>query len=230
VALDRQSIEKKDFPVGRRGYKQEAVDAHLSALADEFDELKQSALPIETLGSSASQQVRGIVEAAESSAAAIQRRAEQEAEQIRAAATSDANGTREHAREYVGRVSESTTALLQRIDTMEGELCTLIESLRTGSSRLNAELRLLEGSTEEGGGSSSRPQVEPKRDPEPAGIAVLETASAETSADAEGARLVALNMALNGTLREDTDKYLSENFQLSDRHGLLDEVYASVEG
>jgi hypothetical protein len=37
-------------------------------------------------------------------------------------------------------------------------------------------------------------------------------------------------MALNGTPREDTDKYLSENFQLADRPGLLDEVYASVEG
>jgi hypothetical protein len=35
-------------------------------------------------------------------------------------------------------------------------------------------------------------------------------------------------MALNGTPREDTDRYLAENFQLSDRGGLLDEVYASV--
>ena len=34
--------------------------------------------------------------------------------------------------------------------------------------------------------------------------------------DAEGARLIALNMALNGTPREETDRYLSENFQLSD--------------
>ena len=35
MALDRQSIEKKDFPVGRRGYDPEAVDSHLSQLADE---------------------------------------------------------------------------------------------------------------------------------------------------------------------------------------------------
>ena len=50
-----------------------------------------------------------------------------------------------------------------------------------------------------------------------------------TSADAEGARLIALNMALNGTPREETARYLSENFHLSDAGGLLDEVYASVE-
>ena len=37
-------------------------------------------------------------------------------------------------------------------------------------------------------------------------------------------------MALNGTPREDTDRYLAENFELSDRVALLDEVYASVEG
>jgi len=48
--------------------------------------------------------------------------------------------------------------------------------------------------------------------------------------DAEGARLIALNMALNGTPREETARYLSENFSLSDANGLLDEVYASVDG
>ena len=30
--------------------------------------------------------------------------------------------------------------------------------------------------------------------------------------------------------REETARYLSENFQLADARGLLDEVYASVEG
>ena len=38
MALDRQSIEKKDFPIGRRGYDPDAVDAHLKLLADEIDE------------------------------------------------------------------------------------------------------------------------------------------------------------------------------------------------
>ncbi len=37
-------------------------------------------------------------------------------------------------------------------------------------------------------------------------------------------------MALNGTPREETERYLAENFELPDRDGLLDEVYASVEG
>ena len=53
---------------------------------------------------------------------------------------------------------------------------------------------------------------------------------ADGSDDIEGARLIALNMALNGTPREETDRYLAENFELDDRAALLDEVYSSVEG
>jgi hypothetical protein len=39
-----------------------------------------------------------------------------------------------------------------------------------------------------------------------------------------------LNMALNGEPRTETDRYLAENFQLSDRGRLIDEVYAAIEG
>jgi DivIVA domain-containing protein len=269
VALDRQSIEKKDFPIGRRGYDPEAVDAHLHTLADEIDELKRSARRrSESLAAAASEQVRSIVEAAETSAADIQRQAEDEAREIRAEASSEADATREHAtseaREYVGRVSESTSGMLERIDAMESELSALIESLRTGSNRLNADLQLLDGNLAAVKNAVvPRPQFEPEqpvaRRPEPAlapapgqapepfeeaanvtgaaagevlGEPSAERAPARTNngGDDDGARLIALNMALNGTPREETDRYLAENFKLTDRRGLLDDVYASVDG
>ncbi len=44
----------------------------------------------------------------------------------------------------------------------------------------------------------------------------------------EGARVIALNMALNGSSREETARYLSENFELENPDALLDEVYARV--
>ena len=53
---------------------------------------------------------------------------------------------------------------------------------------------------------------------------------AQTSEDTDGARLIALNMALNGTPREETERYLAENYDLADGRRLLDEVYASVQG
>jgi DivIVA domain-containing protein len=259
VALDRQSIEKKDFPVGRRGYDPEAVDTHLSALADEIADFKRSARRrSDTLASSASEQVRAIVEAAENSAADIQRAAEDEAREIRQEASSEAQATREQAadqaREYVDKVSESTNAMLQRLEAMEAEFSTLMESLRTGSNRLGADLKLLQGNLSEVSAATlPRRTFEPESDGEaPQELEGVEIDAAEVVAvdgegetlptgaeglegaagadDAEGARLIALNMALNGTPREETDRYLSENFQLSDRTGLLDEVYASVEG
>ena len=267
MALDRQTIEKKDFPIGRRGYDPEAVDSHLHALADEIDELKRSARRrSESLAAAASEQVRSIVEAAETSAADIQRQAEDEAREIRAEASTEADATREHAtseaRDYVGRVSESTSGMLERIDAMESELTALIESLRTGSNRLNADLQLLEGNlTAVKNAVVPRPQFEPEqpvsRRPEPApasasepfeqAVEVTGAAGGEVIAEAssdpapapqvrtnggddDGARLIALNMALNGTPREETDRYLAENFKLTDRRGLLDEVYSSVEG
>jgi DivIVA domain-containing protein len=278
VALERQSIEKKDFPIGRRGYDPDAVDAHLAYLADQVDQLKVSSRRrSETLASSASEQVRAIVEAAENSASEIQRQAEEDARDIRAEAADEAQSTRQQAtdqaRDYVGKVSESTAVMLQRLDAMESELSALVESLRTGSNRLNADLQLLEGSLEDvRGAAAPRPQFEsepeevverpvrrapiaaPEYEPEPEPVAVARAqplradepvaerelepeaydeepvAGIPGDDDTEGARLIALNMALNGTPREETDKYLSENFALHNRGQLLDEVYASVEG
>jgi DivIVA domain-containing protein len=46
----------------------------------------------------------------------------------------------------------------------------------------------------------------------------------------EGARLIALNMALNGSPREETAAYLAQNFDLPDQDALLDEVYSRAGG
>ena len=277
MPLDRQSIEKKDFPIGRRGYDPDAVDTHLRALADEIDELKRSARRrSESLAAAASEQVRSIVEAAETTAADIQRQAEDEARDIRAEASTEADSTREHAtseaRDYVGKVADSTTGMLERIDAMENELTALLESLRTGSNRLNADLQLLEGNLAAVKNAVvPRPQFEPEQEgpgaqrataaptaaavdePEsavPSGepfeesAAVAGATAAEVLADPasqapasaptnggddESARLIALNMVMNSTPREEIDRYLAENFRLTDRRGLLDEVYSSFE-
>jgi DivIVA domain-containing protein len=303
MALDRQSIEKRDFPIGRRGYEPEAVDAHLARIADEVEDLRRrvgvgggaapAAAPVAksspaSIAQAASEQVRAIVEAAESSATAIEQGAQDEAARIRSEAEDAARDTRddavERSQQHVGQVSSATRQMLQRVDAMESELNGLVESLRTGANRLTADLSLLEGGMgdlydasgrDSGGGAAapaaprvveSVPAVAPRAAAEPVEADVeddepIETAPAQEESlfadepeaaeevappaaaepatpsasaasggdDAEGARLVALNMALNGTSREETDRYLAENFDLADRAGLLDEVYATVE-
>ncbi len=292
MPLDRQTIEKRDFPIGRRGYEPEAVDAHLARVANEVSALERRPEPRgpESISTLASQQVAAIVQAAETTAADIERQAQDEADRIRREAEADARSTRDEAIEtsqaHTGRVGESVGHMLQRVDAMETELSTLVESLRTGANRLQADLTLLEGNMGELYGSGeaglaggrtdavaamgtqreadvppvppsvpetpqetagavapadpSRPAEEERVPPpveevergSPAAAGAQgapEPADGEDE-DVEGARLIALNMALNGTSRGETDRYLAENFDLSDRGALLDEVYASVEG
>jgi vacuolar-type H+-ATPase subunit E/Vma4 len=266
LALDRQTIEKRDFPIGRRGYEPVAVDAHLAAIAREVEALKRarSAAPADSgssggssLAAVASAQVQAIVEAAESSAAAIERDARERAEQTAQDAAREAQRIRDEAiersQEHVGKVHEATALMLQRVDAMESELAALVESLRTGANRLNADLSLLSGNMGELYAAAGQPlhdtaapiveDVVLVQEAE-AVVALVEEDAPELEQvdaddvavagggddDLEGARLIALNMALNGQSRAETDKYLAENFDLSDRAALLDEVYATVEG
>jgi len=222
--------------------------------------------------------VQVIVEAAEASAAEIERDAREQAARISQEAARDAQRARdesiERSQQHVGKVHEATALMLQRVDAMESELSALVESLRTGANRLNADLSLLSGNMGElydAAGQASAVQAQapapaPVREPEDVVVeevvveevvveevvvavvaeepesqlpehvayedAAYEDAAVESGAaeDVEGARLIALNMALNGQSRAETDRYLAENFDLGDRDALLDEVYATVEG
>ncbi len=245
MALDRQDIERRDFPIGRRGYEPEAVDAHLRRVAEDLDELRKADRPsTASLASSAADQVRSIVEAAETTASDIKHQAEDEASGTRSRAEADAEKTRadaaDQARGHVVSVQEATQAMLQRVDAMESELGALVESLRTGANRLTADLTLLTGNMGELRGAATGAAAEtaeeapdpvsaPPPQPESESEAPAEgEPAAERDDDNEGARLIALNMALNGTPRDETDRYLAENFELEEREKLLDEVYARV--
>jgi DivIVA domain-containing protein len=266
LALDRQSIEKKDFPIGRRGYEPASVDAHLAKVAREVESLQRSSrsapssapasaapTPGASLASIASAQVQAIVEAAETSAASIEREARDHAAEVEQDAAREAQRIRDEAvarsQDHVGKVHEATALMLQRVDAMESELGALVESLRTGANRLSADLSLLSGNMGELYAAAGDASAEPVGyEPEPVAVVVEEEEvviaailveedaepepepAAGADDDFEGARLIALNMALNGQTREETDKYLTENFDLADRDALLDEVYASVEG
>lgn len=54
------------------------------------------------------------------------------------------------------------------------------------------------------------------------------TAAMPAQVDDTGARLVALELALNGTPREQAETVLAEQFALADRRELLDDVYAAA--
>jgi DivIVA domain-containing protein len=304
VDLDRQSIERRDFPIARRGYDPAAVDAHLRALAAEIQELRErppAGRATESLGSTAASQVQGILEAAETTATDIERSATDDAARMREEAALDAGQTRseavQRAQAHVAAVAQATAVLLGRVESMDGEVGALVQSLQAGAGRLAADLGSVEAEMgqlyDAASGQFTAPaapapthavpavgtaSTAPPRAPQapapparpgepappvaprpvaPAPAPAVETASAPVVAsrplppqppaarapaprvadsgqtpsggDLDGARLVALNMALNGESREQADRYLQENFQLADRAKLLDEVYAAIE-
>jgi DivIVA domain-containing protein len=146
VDFDREAIERRDFPIARRGYSPSAVDAHLRAVADEIDELRRASLAAggDSLGATAATQVRSILEAAEAAAADIRNRARANAGTARTDADREAETTRAaaaaEAQAHVAAVAEASAALLARIESIDNDLGALFESVRGGANRLAAEL------------------------------------------------------------------------------------------
>ena len=245
--------------------------------------------------------MQGILEAAETTAADIERQAVEDAARMREEAALDAERTRteavQRAQAHVAAVAQATAVLLGRVESMDGEVGALVQSLQAGAGRLAGDLASVEtemgelydaasgrrrGGAQRAGakcavvsatgacclgapaarrsgspgcagaprrgrttcrGAAARcsepppaappmPTSPPPRPAEPVAPpapAVAESAPVGTGGDLDGARLVALNMALNGESREQADRYLQENFQLADRAKLLDEVYAAIE-
>jgi DivIVA domain-containing protein len=236
VALDRQTIMRDDFPSNRRGYDPAAVDAHLDRIADEVDEMRRQAAAPAPLSAQAGEKVKAIVEAAERGA-----------QEIRDAAQAEA-------REHVANVTAAADRLRERIEQMERDMTQLVIDLREGADRLHRDLDGLQAGTDAlstaraatpSAPAPSPPLPEPRAvapapepPPEPERAAAPEPAVAPDppathepkDGDSAAARIVALDMALSGTSREDTDRYLAENYDLADRAALLDEVYAAAGG
>jgi len=357
VDLDRQSIERRDFPIGRRGYDTAAVDAHLRTLASAIEDLQRvaSGPGPDSLAANAGAQVQSIVAAAERAAAEIESEARANADSMREQAESAAAKIRAdavaQAQAHVAAVSRASATLLARVESMDGQVDALVQSLRAGASDLAGDLAAVQSNMGElydaaagrrsreagapageappqgtgsptpaegelsASGSPTREAAEPSgamspapqprepsagespasavsepstarppipepeppaqlaREPSPAGSpahvaaeswmasgapAVTETAAAKPApaagavnatgparepaakSDTPGAgeaaggrdydaRVVALNMAINGDTREATDRYLAENYEVADRQKLLDEVFAAVE-
>jgi DivIVA domain-containing protein len=196
--VDRDEIERQDFPAARRGYDAAAVHEHLRRVADAFEEVARRPAP-SSLAEDAAMRVQAIVEAAESSARALREDAGREAG------------------EHVERVREAARELLAQIGALQAEADRLLGGLRSGAEALAGALEELSRDVRTLRGAAETPAL-----PEPP------AADGARSEDEAGARLVALNMALEGASRQDAAAYLAEHYELGDVEALLDDVYASA--
>lgn len=234
MALDRASITRRDFPTNRRGYEPAAVDAHLAALADEVQELeRRAAASSAPLSAATGEQIRAIVEAAERSVAGMRADAELEA------------------REHVARVAEAADELRVKLEQAERDVTRVLAHLREGVGRLHDDLLALQAGAVALGAaepmppapepdadeevsaprplrSVPRPEPEPEIAPQP--IVPEMPPPAAASDDTDAARIVALDLALSGTPREEADRIIAGQYTVADRSALLDEVYAAAGG
>jgi DivIVA domain-containing protein len=196
--VERDEIERRDFPSARRGYDPAAVDEHLRNVADMVTRQRPG-----SLAEGASTQVRAILEAAEAGA-----------QQLREEAGREASG-------HVARVEDAAKDMLGKLERLHGELDRLFAGLKTTAESLSGALEQL--SRDVGTlGASAGPQTGPAAAP------AAPPSDGARSDDEAGARLVALNMALEGTPREETARFLAEHYELADLDALLDDVYASA--
>jgi len=239
VTLDRDSIVRRDFPTNRRGYDPAAVEAHLSALAGEIEALQRHASEPATLSEHAGEQVRAIVQAAERGA-----------EEIRATANAEAA-------QRVAHVTEAAEHLRARVEQMESDVTRVMSELRDEARRLHDDLEALRvdvarlgaaSAPRASGDATTAAATREEAAPPASGDATTAAATREEAApsppdaepprddvaaangDTAAARIVALDMALSGTPRDETDRFIAEHYDLHDRAALLDEVYAAAGG
>jgi chromosome segregation ATPase len=184
----------------------------------------------QSAAATAAEKVRAIVEAAERSAAELEAAAREDAARIRAEAKREAEARASASDSRVTRAREVAARLAERA----GELERQVAAIRASIESLGKDLEELRG--EPTATRESRPvaSIAPEEEPGDVDekIAVAEASAArepeiaETEGSGEGARLIALNMALSGTPRDETARYLAENFELDDPDALLDDVYS----
>jgi hypothetical protein len=167
--------------------------------------------------SAAAEQVQAIVAAAEQSAVALEAAAREDAERIRAEA--DRDSTR--ARDAAARLSE-------RADELERRLDELVSGVREAVEGLRADLADLRQQRPAPASGQRSDDLDDELIAEVEAVAAKEPDVRDASAQPEGARVIAVKMALDGSPREATARYLSENFELTDQDALLDDVYAKM--
>jgi ABC-type transporter Mla subunit MlaD len=197
----------------------------------------------QSAAAAAADRVRAVIEAAEQSAA-----------EMRAEAAQEIDAQLERAEAVAGRLAERANTIEQALQGIADSVRDELSALRADLEELRA---VGEGVAEARANAAAEPEpeqaaaqaapvaaiepepaepepepAEPEPEPEPAEPEPEPTASPVTGPPTgdghEGARVIALNMALNGSSREETARYLEENFELKNQEALLDEVYARV--
>jgi DivIVA domain-containing protein len=249
VALGRSDIERTDFSSVRRGYNPAEVDDHLRSVADAMEEALKGASQDKSPSGAASRGVKRILDAAENLAALIETQARKEGERIETEARLEGEKIVERARQQAAAEEKRAQRARERHKRANAEISRLREALaglqpvvveeedeeptvespaaETEETPAVAHVQPIRGDGAVEAAQESTADAAHEAAPETVEGEAVEVDGDEAEAgDGEGARLIALNMALTGTPREETAKYLKENFELEDAEEILDDAYS----
>jgi DivIVA domain-containing protein len=248
MALDRSDIERTNFSSVRRGYDPAEVDDHLRAVADAVELSAKEASQDKTAAGAASRGVKKILEAAEKLAADLETQARKEGERIETEARLEGEKIVDKARQQAAAEEKRAQRAGERLKRANSELSRLREALAglqpvvaeeeeaeevsAADETVESEIPAKAHAEPMNGDGNLDDAAEPTADaaheaaPEEEAEPVAVGAEEVDAGDGEGARLIALNMALTGTPREETAKYLEENFELEDAEEILDDAYS----
>jgi hypothetical protein len=202
-----------------------------------------------SLADRAAAAVREAIEAAEKRAEEIVALAEEEAGRVRSRAETEA-------RERLERAQQAVDRLLQQADELRNAVSGLDREIgaegRPGAETPAPEIDPTPATVPEPEPAREPepeppgvPEPEPPVEPEPQPPEVPEPAppvgnrpstdqlieqlkGGASGADEGAARLVAMNLALDGKSREEVERHLAEEYELADASRILDDVYSRV--
>ena len=199
--------------------------------------------PKQSAAATAAEKVRVIIETAERTAAELEAAAREDAARIRGDAEREVESLVGRAREVAARIAERAEEVERQLAPIRAALASLAKDLEELRAEAAAPARKPDGQAESVELTAAREgepvaavAVTDERGDLDETIAEAQAAAArapeiaEDETSGEGARLIALNMALRGTPRHETARYLAENFELEDPDALLDDVYARAGG
>jgi|SRR5918994_6962687 hypothetical protein len=202
------------------------------------------------LAQQVAERVQEAVEAAERRAEEIVARAEHEAGRIRARAEDEARDRIERAQDAVDRLVGQADELRNALGGEAKGGAARSETPAPEAPEVDptpATVPEPEPAREPEPSPPTTPEPEPAREPEPqppevpepvppSGDApsteqlIAQLKGGNASSDEGAARLVAMNMALDGKSREEVESHLAEGYELDDVGTILDEVYSRVGG
>jgi hypothetical protein len=180
--------------------------------------------PERPIATTTAERLAAIVEAAERAAVTVIDDAEAQAQRRLEEARAEADRI---VADRLASIAEMTDSLVAQAAAIRDQSKQLLASLAEAKHRIEAEGRIEVAAVETGAGSARAPHlsaVEPVAEPAAPSLTELPSGAGDGDGGAAGARLLATQMAVSGSSREEIEARLRNGFEIEDTASILDAI------